>query len=112
MYLCLFYSLMTTFICRITMNLRTTAYTASYPQSSFGRPTQSRGTDGDIPMARLYPGMSDGSRSGDQTLGTQVSFLSKTDVEDGEVSNLKSFASGDGHVVYYASHQERESEDV
>ena len=104
------YSLMTTVICRITMNLRTTAYTSYHHQSSHRHPTQTGESDGDIALARFYQAMVGDIRQGTQR-SAQASFQSKTDEDhDGGVTS-KPFANGNGYGEY-AYHHERVFKDV
>ncbi len=93
---------MSTFICRITKNLRTTAYTFSHPQSSI-HPSQSVGTDGDIPLARFYSGMTGENRHKSQALNTQESFQLKTDGEHSMAP--KPFSDGNGYGEYAHMHE-------
>ncbi|KAI0769516.1 hypothetical protein BC629DRAFT_788137 [Irpex lacteus] len=96
--------LMTTVICRITMNLRTTAYDSSiHPHSSLRNPAHSLETNGDIALARFYPDKIGENRHGGQTSGTQVSFQSNTDGEHLEI--LKPFSNGNGYGQYAYQHE-------
>ena len=95
---------MTTVICRITMNLRTTAYTSYHHQSSHRHPTQTGESDGDIALARFYPAMVGDIRQGTQR-SAQASFQSKTDEDhDGGVTS-KPFANGNGYGEYAYQHE-------
>ncbi|KAI0084415.1 hypothetical protein BDY19DRAFT_538767 [Irpex rosettiformis] len=92
--------LMTTVICRITMNLRTTAYTPSHP-------TQSMATSGDIALARFYPAMVSGDRDDVRWQGNQRSaqgsFRSK--VDGGYEEGPRPFGSGNGYGEYAYQHE-------